>query len=237
MPSQWPAVGAETDPLRRARELQRSWERLLADGALGPEVPPEATAGLRPTIVESWRRSLATGLDPIDLLAPIEADESEVLERWFDHPLGSLTHVLAGQLEKLAEESGGIVVVTDASGLVLQRVGDERLKERAAEMNLVEGARYSEAVDGKNGIGTALAADNAFQVFAFEHFNERHHQWVCSGAPVHDPVSGRVVGLVDLSSLWKTAHPRSLELVTAAARTMEQRLFEVRGDHNARLRR
>ena len=214
MPSQWPAVGAETDPLRRARQLQRSWERLLADGALGPELPPGATAGLRPTIVESWRRSLATGLDPTDLLAPIEADESEVLERWFEHPLGSLTHVLTEQLRKLAEESRSMVVVTDASGLVLHRVGDEWLKERAAEMNLVEGARYSEAADGTNGIGTALAADRAFQVFAFEHFNERHHEWVCSGAPVHDPVSGQTVGLIDLSSLWKIAHPRSLELVT-----------------------
>ena len=201
------------------------------------ELPPEATAGLRPTIVESWRRSLATGLDPTDSLAPIEADESEVLERWFEHPLGSLTHVLTEQLQKLAEESRSVVVVTDASGLVLHRVGDEWLKERAAEMNLVEGARYSEAADGTNGIGTALAADHAFQVFAFEHFNQRHHEWVCSGAPVHDPVSGRLIGLIDLSSLWKIAHPRSLELVTTAARTIEQCLLEVRRDHDARLRR
>ena len=130
-----------------------------------------------------------------------------------------------------------MVVVTDASGLILHRVGDRSLKERAAEMNLVEGARYSEAADGTNGIGTALAADHAFQVFAFEHFNERHHQWVCSGAPVHDPVTGRVVALVDLSSLWHTAHPRSLELVSAAARSMERRLLEVRRDQDARVRR
>jgi signal transduction histidine kinase len=237
MPSQWPAVGAGSDPLTRARELQRSWERLLADGALGPELPPGTTPGVRPTIVESWRRSLATGLDPTDLLAPIEADESEVLDRWFEHPLGSLTHVLTDQLLKVAEESRSMVVLTDASGLVLHRVGDEWLKERAAEMNLVEGARYSEAADGTNGIGTALAADRAFQVFAFEHFNERHHEWACAGAPVHDPVSGRVVGLVDLSSLWKVAHPRSLQLVAGAARTMEQRLLEVRRDQDARLRR
>src|SRR6476619_5750029 len=235
MPSQWPAVGAETDPLRRARELQRSWERLLADGALGPEVPPEATAGLRPTVVESWRRSLATGLDPTALLAPIEADESEVLERWFEHPLGSLSHVLAEQLGKVADESRSIVVVTDASGLVLCRVGDEWLKERAAEMNLVEGARYSEAADGTNGIGTALAADGAFQVAGFEHFNERHHHWICSGARVHDPVSGKTIGLIDLSSLWETAHPRSLQLVTTAARTIEQCLADARRDTDARL--
>jgi signal transduction histidine kinase len=235
--SHWLAVEAENDPLTRARELQRSWERLLADGALGPELPPGATAGLRPTIVESWRRSLATGLDPTDMLAPIEADESEVLERWFEHPLGSLAQDLIEQLRRVAAESRSMVVVADGSGLILHRVGDDSLKERAAEMNLVEGARYSEAADGTNGIGTALAADRAFQVFAFEHFNERHHEWVCSGAPVHDPVSGRVVGLVDLSSLWKAAHPRSLELVKTAARMMEQRLFEVRRDQDARLRR
>jgi signal transduction histidine kinase len=238
MSSQWPAGGAETDPLRRVRQLQKSWERLLAAGALGPELPPGATAGLRPTIVESWRRSLATGLDPTDLLAPIEADEEEVLGRWFEHPLGSLTHVLTEQLRKVVEESRGMIVVTDASGLVLHRVGDESLKERAAaEMNLVEGARYSEAADGTNGIGTALAADHAFQVFAFEHFNERHHEWVCSGVPVHDPVSGQTVGLIDLSSLWKFAHPRSLELVTTAARTIEQCLLDARRDRDSRLRR
>jgi signal transduction histidine kinase/uncharacterized protein YoaH (UPF0181 family) len=238
MPSQWLALEAETDPLTRARELQRSWERLLADGALGVELPPGATAGLRPTIVESWRRSLATGLDPTDSLAPIEADESEVLERWFEHPLGSLTNVLTEQLRKVAQESRSVVVVTDASGLVLHRMGDEGLKERAAEQNhLVEGARWSEAADGTNGIGTALAADHAFQVFAFEHFNERHHQWICSGAPVHDPVSGQTIGLIDLSSLWKIAHPRSLELVTTTARRIDQRLVEVRRDQDARLRR
>jgi len=237
MPSNWLAVGPATDPLSRARELQRSWERLLADGALGLELPPGATAGLRPTIVESWRRSLATGLDPTDMLAPIEAEESEVLERWFEHPLGSLAQDLVEQLHKVAEESRSMVVVTDASGLILHRVGDRSLKERAAEMNLVEGARYSEAADGTNGIGTALAADHAFQVFAFEHFNERHHQWVCSGAPVHDPVTGRIVALVDLSSLWHTAHPRSLELVSAAARSMERRLLDARRDQDARVRR
>jgi len=71
MPSQWLGVGAETDPLTRALELRKSWERLVAEGALGPELPPGGTAGLRPTIVESWHRSLATGLDPTDLLAPI----------------------------------------------------------------------------------------------------------------------------------------------------------------------
>jgi hypothetical protein len=104
-------------------------------------------------------------------------------------------------------------------------------------MNFLEGAELSEAVDGTNGIGTPLAADHPLQIFAFEHFSQRHHQWICSGAPVHDPLSGRILGLIDLSSLWKIAHPRSLELVTTAARTMERCLLDSRRDQDARLRR
>ena len=235
--SQWADVGAETDPLRRARQLQRSWERLLAEGGLGLELSPEATAGLRPTIVESWRRSFATDLDPTELVPPVEADPSEVRERWLEHPLGALAHVLAARLGDVAEESESLVVVADASGLLLHVAGAEWLKERAREMNFLEGARLSEAVDGTNGIGTPLAADHPLQIFAFEHFSQRHHQWICSGAPVHDPLSGRILGLIDLSSLWKIAHPRSLELVTAAARTMERSLLDSRRDQDARLRR
>src|SRR4051812_15860464 len=237
MPSPWLAIEAGTDLLARARQIQRSWESLLVGGALDPELPPRATAGMRPMIVESWRRVLATGLDPTDLLPSIEADPSETRERWREHPLGLLRHVLVEPLQLLAEESNSIVQVTDPSGLTLFLGGPDWLKEQAAEMNLVEGARCSETVNGTNGVGTALAEDHPVQVFGFEHFSHHHREWVCSGAPIHDPVSGGLVGVIDLTSPWKIAHPRSLELVTAAARTTEQCLLEERRAQDARLRR
>src|SRR3954452_9385334 len=237
MASPWPAVEAGTDLRARARQLQSSWESLLVGGALDPELPPRATAGMRPMIVESWRRVLATGLDPTDLLPSIEADPSETRERWLEHPLGLLKHVLVEPLQMLAEESNSMVQVTDPSGLTLFLGGPEWLKELAAEMNLVEGARCSETVNGTNGVGTALAENHPVQVFGFEHFSHHHREWVCSGAPIHDPVSGRLVGVIDLTSPWKIAHPRSLELVTAAAATTEQCLSEQRRDQDARLRR
>src|SRR3954452_1427535 len=237
MASPWLAVEAGTDLLARARQIQRGWESLLVGGALDPELPPRATEGMRPMIVESWRRVLATGLDPTDLLPAIEADPSETRERWLEHPLGLLTHVLVEPLQILAEESNSMVQVTDPSGLTLFLGGRDWLKELAAEMNLVEGARCSEMVNGTNGVGTALAADHPVQVFAFEHFSHHHREWVCSGAPIHDPVSGRLLGVIDVSSPWRSAHPRSLELVTAAASTTEQCLSEDRRDQDARLRR
>ena len=111
-------------------------------------------------IVESWRRVLATGLEPIDVLPSIEADPSETRERWLEHPLGLLRHVLVEPLQMLAEESNSMVQVTDPSGLTLYLGGPEWLKARAAEMNLVEGARCSETVNGTNGVGTALATES-----------------------------------------------------------------------------
>ena len=145
--------------------------------------------------------------------------------------------MLLAQLADIARESQSLIVVSDASGLLLHIEGPDSLKARAAEMNFVEGARYSETAAGTNGIGTVLAADHALQVFAFEHFNQRHHGWTCSGAPVHDPVSGRVLGVVDLSSPWEIVHPLSLELVTTAAQALEQCLADARRDSDARLRR
>jgi len=192
---------------------------------------------VRQPIVESWRRSLDSGLDPVGWLAPIEADPSEIQERWLDHPLGSLTRVLRDRLETMAEDLQSLIVVSDATGLLLYVGGSQWLKERAAaDMNFLEGARWNEAAAGTNAIGTALAADHALQVFASEHFNQREHRWTCSAAPVHDPLSGRVVGIVDLTGPWKTVHPASLPLVAGAARTMEQCLVDARRDHDARLR-
>src|SRR3954447_22546452 len=237
MPSQWPAFAAGSDSRARARQLRQSWERLLSLRELGPASGPELAGGLRQPIVESWKRSLDTGLDPLDLLAPLEADPVEMEERWAEHPLGSLAHVLLARLGDIARESESLIVVGDASGLLLHIEGPDSLRTQAAEMNFVEGARYSETAAGTNGIGTVLAADHALQVFASEHFNQRHHGWSCSAAPVHDPVSRRVLGVVDVSSPWRRDDPLSLGFLTAAAQALEQGLADARLHSDARLRR
>src|SRR3954449_7847044 len=133
MPSQWPAFAAGSDSRARARQLRQSWERLLSLRELGPESGPEMAGVLRQPIVESWRRSLDSGLDPLDLLAPLEADPGEMQERWAEHPLGSLAHVLLAQLADVAGESKTLIVVSDASGLLLHIEGPNLLKARAAE--------------------------------------------------------------------------------------------------------
>src|ERR671931_1643378 len=228
-PNPWLAIDASTVPAVRARELRHAWELFLGDGEL---------AAVRDPIAASWQRSHAAGVDPSGRrLAPVVADEDESSARWEMHPLGRVAPLIRDSLQAVARESGHVVVVSDADGMLLWIDGDARVRLDAADsMNFVEGALWSEGGAGTNAIGTALAADHAVQVHAAEHFSEVVHAWTCSAAPVHDPEDGRLLGVIDLTGLMPTVHPQSLAAVVAAARAVEADLRVRVQVRDARLR-
>ena len=94
----------------------------------------------------------------------------------------------------------------------------------AADMNFAEGTLWSEGGAGTNAIGTALAVDHAVQVFGPEHYSDPVQRWTCSAAPIHDPDTGEVIGVIDLTGDLSTVHPHSLAVATATARAVEASL-------------
>jgi hypothetical protein len=62
------------------------------------------------------------------------------------------------------------------------------------------------------------------QVFASEHFNEIVQSWTCAAAPVHDPDTGYVIGVIDLTGEMATVHPHSMAVATATAQAVEAHL-------------
>jgi signal transduction histidine kinase len=215
----WLAIDAATPPAPRARELRREWERFLSGDDLG---------AVRGPVVDSWRRSIGFGVDPCGSeMAPVAADRLEAADRWAEHPLREAAGLIRHCLRSIAEESGHLIVVSDAAGMLLQLEGDAGVRSRAADsMNFTEGALWSERGAGTNAIGTALAADHAVQIFAAEHFNEVVHPWTCAAAPIHDPLSGELLGVIDLTGLERTVHPHSLAVATTTARAVEAFLRE-----------
>jgi len=222
MPNPWLAIDVATAPRQRARELRRAWERFVEVGRPSPKL----RARLREPIVASWCRSAAAGVDPIGRrIAPVIADEDEAQARWEVHPLSELAPLIRACLAATADESNHLIVVSDASGLILWLEGNARVRLRAAEsMNFAQGALWSEGAAGTNAIGTALAARHGVQVFAAEHYNEVVQAWTCAAAPVRDPDSGQVIGVIDLTGEMDTVHPHSLAVATATAEAVEAQL-------------
>ena len=129
-------------------------------------------------------------------------------------------------LESIVAEGDNILVVADARGRVLWRSGSPSVLGNADRLGFVEGANWGEGAVGTNAIGTALVSNRAVQVFSAEHFMRSHHSWTCAGAPIRDPRTGQVIGVVDVSGPAATVHPTTVALVDVVARLAESHLRE-----------
>jgi hypothetical protein len=228
----WLAIDVGTAPMVRAQELRFAWERFVEGEA---EEDPQL---VREAIADSWRRSSAAGVAPTgNRFAPVVADEEETQDLWEDHPLGRAYPLIRSCLAATAEEGGYLIVISDADGVLLSIEGSATIRMRAAEvMNFAEGTLWSEPGAGTNAIGTAVAVDHAVQVFGPEHFHEPVQRWVCSAAPIHDPDTGAMIGVIDLTGDFSTVHPASLAVATATATAVEGSMQLELQERDARLR-
>ena len=196
------------------------------------------TPQIRDPIADSWLRSRDAGVDPTGRQAAPSVVELEgVRDLWHDHPLAAAARSSSECMALASVEADHLTVVSDADGMLLSIRGDTRLRNRAADdMNFVEGALWSESGAGTNAVGTALAAEHAVQVFAAEHFTEPVQRWTCAAAPVTDPETGRLLGIIDLTGDMASVHPHSLSVVVATARAIQELLQRGLRERDDRLR-
>ncbi len=218
------AIRPGTDLGRHARMLAR-----VHDALLSGDRPP---ADPRVLVARSWSRVRAQGVNPDlgDPPGPIAADEVE--RRRATSPLAQVLPELRAALTSVAEDARHVMVVTDADGVLLWREGSTPVRRRADSLGFTEGARWSEDCVGTNAIGTALAEDGPVQIFSAEHFVRSHHVWTCTASPMHDPRSGELLGVVDVSGPAETIHPTTVALVDTAVRLAEASLWR---QHEGRL--
>ncbi len=181
-------------------------------------------AAIRPLVRESWERSLARAVDPDRSMPGVDADETEFRRYRDAHELAGAVPVIRRLLVDAAEESGLIVAVGDRIGRLLWVDGDRDLRRRAESMLFVEGADWSEARVGTSAPGTALTLDRAVQIHGAEHFARMVHPWNCTAAPVHDPDSGAVLGVIDITGGGHAVAPHTLSLVSATVAAVEAEL-------------
>jgi transcriptional regulator of acetoin/glycerol metabolism/DNA-binding CsgD family transcriptional regulator len=176
---------------------------------------------VRAEIAESWRRVASSGIQP-DHFEPTydpDLDEAGRLERAARPVLNQLGDDLAGTETSL-------VLTDERAHIVGRRVSDRHLLARLDDILLAPGFFYDEAHTGTNGIGSALAQGQPVVVRGGEHFADALTDMACAGAPVTDPRSGEVLGVIDVTVRADHANSLMLPFARRAAWEIEQRLLE-----------
>jgi hypothetical protein len=210
------AIPPGEDPHSVALQVGRARERFMLS-----RVAPSC---VRSVVAASWQRCALSGWGLERRLPPIRLDDAALAEYRSGHPLAVLLPMLRDLLGEPAGDRGHLFAVTDATGMLLWVEGPAATLNRAARMNFVAGASWSEPDAGTNAPGTALATVRPVQIVATEHYNTLVHPWSCTAAPVRDPASGQVLGVVDVTGGESVASPYALAVVRAAARAAEAEL-------------
>jgi hypothetical protein len=222
MASPW-STRLEVAPDTSRLLVERAHEELLAGNDGDPRL-----ADVRALVRDSWRRSLASsvGAERLPRL-DLSADELEAYRR--AHPLaGVMEMVRALLLPGSADDSGVVVAVGDAAGRLLWVEGDRRVRTLTGDMGFVAGSNWAEAEVGTSAPGTALALDRPVQIRQAEHFNRFVQPWSCTAAPVHDPETRRLLGVIDVTGGPEAVTPQAQLLVDATARAIESELLVAR---------
>jgi sigma-54 dependent transcriptional regulator, acetoin dehydrogenase operon transcriptional activator AcoR len=192
-----------------------AWERFLSGDASA--MVPGASV-----VIDSWLRSQELGINPCGRAAPLVArgDAMEALRVRHADLLSAAADVFACA-DELFDGSRSLMLLTNPDGIVLDTIGDHQTLDDGQDIHLMPGGDWREHTVGTNGIGTALATGLPAQVHAAEHFCEGIKGWTCAAAPIREPGTGRVLGVVDISGPPATYQRNNLSLAVVTARQIE----------------
>lgn len=173
----------------------------------------------------SWRRSLVHHkLDPAASGSFGRVTATQMQAR--REAAGLLVRLAGPALDRLARaagDAGCTVLLSDASGLIL----DERVRSADRNdfhsANLVPGSDWSEGSEGTNGIGTCLAEGRPVTVWRDQHFRARNIALSCTGAPVFG-ADGKLAGVIDVSSMRADMTEGYAQLVALTVQDAAQRI-------------
>ncbi|WP_371346879.1 sigma-54-dependent Fis family transcriptional regulator [Ancylobacter sp. IITR112] len=177
-------------------------------------------------ILRSWKRCAERGLDNAALprLEPLTAPELQAIAERHER----LRRLCRPEVESLyadAMQTGCVVILTDAEGMILDALGHADFAARAAQVALRPGVLWGESSTGTNAVGTALVEGRPIAVHGGEHYYDPHAILSCSAAPILDPY-GHTVGALDMSGPAAVDHRHALGLVRLAVEQIEHRFFD-----------
>ncbi|GAA1230100.1 transcriptional regulator MimR [Prauserella halophila] len=197
----------------RSAQLATARVEFVANGNSAPCDLPNHVAA-------SWRRSASYGVSP-DEVCP---------DYWTDLDFGSrLVRCAQPVIEQLVDQLSdiplGVALTDDRARLLSRRDSDSWIGRRLDRVYFAQGFGYAEGTVGTNGVGTVLEFGDSVHIVGAEHFVDSLQSFACAGAPVRNPFTGRVEGVLDVSCLSRHSTPVMHSLVRSAAQRIENNLL------------
>ena len=183
--------------------------------------------GLLPQVIaRSWQRCLNRKVSIERTARGIPIVSSGALNGFRERSSRLIFHSepVMDQLHEQISGTSSVVVLTDATGVVLHSVGDPDFVDKAQQVTLQPGGLWTEEANGTNAIGTALIEKVPVSVHCGEHFIEINQFLTCSAAPIFDPL-GRMLGVLDVSSDSAAYQRHTMALVRMSAQMIENQFF------------
>jgi transcriptional regulator of acetoin/glycerol metabolism len=182
------------------------------------------------SVLRSWQRCWEAGQQPnrpvsFDLVTRGRIRDIDERNRALIEAATREVHELA----RVVSSAKMIVLLTDASGVVIEAAGDFCAINPRLKLAARKGVDMSETAIGTNAVGTALVERGSVEVIAREHYSESNTIHTCTAAPLFAP-DGRLIGALDISGDYCPERPNFIDLVATSARAIEnQMLYELRG--------
>ncbi|HBE28320.1 MAG TPA: hypothetical protein DDW25_05455, partial [Ktedonobacter sp.] len=212
------AIASPSEIEYTARQLMAIRDGFLTTGTLARSTP-------RSIILDSWLRCNAMQVNPSRRFAPLAIARDAQLQNLHEANdlLMRATHSVLGRLTDFLADSGYVVVLSDAKGCLLVVIGDAAIRRRLARIDFIPGGNWSEGAAGTNAIGTAIADGHVVQLMAAEHYCDGWQDLTCTAAPIRHPLTGEVIGVLDVTGNYRLIRPFLTNFLAMAAMDVQQR--------------
>lgn len=195
---------------------KKQWRKFIETGAIDPAV--------KPYIAESWKRCVKYGVDYKGTGHGVRIPEkrfAEILRK--NRELLEMAKPIIEMINKAFNNLHMLISVCDSDGNILYTLDTSGEKRSPEEGTLWTGYNWSEEVVGTNGATLCMLLDEPVITHSADHFCEKHHDFACADAPIHD-AEGRVIGAL-LTTFYVADYSEfAIGVVAAGADAIEKQI-------------
>lgn len=175
---------------------------------------------------ESWNRSIGSGLSESDVPNDFKLDPSALTAKLeqYEHLITIIQSQVLPLFNQLMGGTNSRLILSDNMGYILKHWGLKKYSDKFTNIALDTGVNWHEKYKGTNGIGTALATQQAVSIIGDQHFLHQNRFMSCSACPIFNP-DGVMIAALDITSEQFKHSPETLMFISSLAQHVETALL------------